>query len=175
MTFRARFRSLARRTLALGTCLLVASSLAASAAVVRLAPDFSFPGAGNRSKSLRSLRGQPVVIVFADTPDNRAYRKQLKNLREIYSQFASRNVVFVAAFKNGSTEPVLSNVPFAIANNGAGVSGAYGVTTDFSMVIVGKDGNVDYQTDRPAPAQRIRDVIQNSFVVQDQARKDTVR
>jgi hypothetical protein len=42
-------------------------------------------------------------------------------------------------------------------------------------VVIGKDGNIDYQTDRPAPAQRIRDVIQNSYEVQATARKDTVR
>jgi len=33
-------------------------------------------------------------------------------------------------------------------------------------VIIGKDGNVDYQTKKVLPASRVRDVIQNSFAVQ---------
>jgi peroxiredoxin len=155
-------------------CLLLLAT-AAPAVVVRPAPDFTFPGPGNRSKSLRSLRGQPVVLVVTDSARRGAFKKQLKHLREIYSQFASRQVVFIAAFTDGSSEPVQSNVPFAVANNGAAVAGAYGVTTPFSLIVIGKDGNVDYQTDTPAAAQRIRDVIQNSFAVQAAARKPTVR
>lgn len=155
--------------------LLLTATLTIQAAVVRPAPDLTFPGPSDRAKSLKSLRGQPVVLLIADSPNTRAYRKQLKELREIYSQFASRQVVFIAAFKDGSTEPVKSNVPFAIANNGAAVAGAYGVQDDFSLVVIGKDGNVDYQTEKPAAAQRIRDVIQNSFAVQEAARKETPR
>ncbi len=155
--------------------LLLIATVATQAEVVRLAPDLTFPGPGNTAKSLKSLRGQPVVLLVAESPRTRAYRKQLKELREIYSQFASRQVVFIAAFKDGSKEPVQSDVPFAVANNGAAVAGAYGVQDDFSLVVIGKDGNVDYQTEKPAAAQRIRDVIQNSFAVQEAARKDTVR
>jgi peroxiredoxin len=158
---------------ALAVLLLVANP--APAEVVRLAPDFTIPGPGNKAKSLKSLRGQPVVLLIAETPRTRAFRKQLKQLREIYSQFASRQVVFVAAFKDGSVEPVQSNVPFSVAYNGPAVAGAYGVADDFALVVIGKDGNVDYQTEKPAAAQRIRDVIQNSFAVQAQARKPTVR
>lgn len=155
--------------------ILLLLAMPATAEVVRLAPDFTFPGPGNKAKSLKSLRGQPVVLLIAESPKNRAYRKQLKSLREIYSQFASRQVVFVAAFADGSSEPVQSDVPFAVAYNGAGVAGAYAMEGDFALVIIGKDGNVDYQTEKPAAAQRIRDVIQNSFAVQAQARKPTVR
>ena len=166
-----RLSALLLQTLAV----LLLLTLPASAEVVRLAPDFTFPGPGNKAKSLKSLRGQPVVLLIAEKPRTGAYRKQLKQLREIYSQFASRQVVFVAAFKDGSAEPVQSNVPFAVANNGPAVAGAYGVADDFALVIIGKDGNIDYQTPKPAPAQRIRDVIQNSFAVQAAARKPTVR
>jgi peroxiredoxin len=155
--------------------LLLLTSVAAQAAVVRPAPDFTFPGPSNRAKNLRSLRDQPVVLLIADSPRTGAFRKQLKQLREIYSQFASRQVVFIAAFKDGSMEPVQSNVPFAIANNGAAVAGAYGVQDDFALVVIGKDGNVDYQSEKPAAAQRIRDVIQNSFAVQEAARKEVPR
>lgn len=154
---------------------LLAVTVSAQAVVVRPTHDFTILGPGNKAKSLSSMRGQPVVLVIADSPRNSAFRKQLKNLRDIYSQFASRQVVFVAAFMDGSTEPVQSDVPFAIANNGAAVAGAYGVQDGFSLVVIGKDGNLDYQSAKPAAAERIRDVIQNSFAVQEPARKEPPR
>lgn len=157
----------------LSALLLGVSVCAAPAAVVRLAPDFTFPGAG-RVQSLKSLRGQPVVLLIADSPRTGAFRKQLKNLREIYGQFASRQVVFAAAFRNGGG-PVDSNIPFAVANNGPAVAAAYEVRDDFNLVIIGKDGNVDYQTPKVCTAERIRDVIQNSFAVQSAARKEPAR
>ena len=42
---------------------------------------------------------------------------------------------------------------------------------DFSLVIIGKDGNVDYQTNKVCSPERVRDVIQNSYEVQETARK----
>ncbi len=36
----------------------------------------------------------------------------------------------------------------------------------FNIVIIGKDGNVDYQTSKVIGAERVRDVIQNSYAVQ---------
>ena len=36
----------------------------------------------------------------------------------------------------------------------------------FNIVIIGKDGNVDYQTSKVLPPERVRDVIQNSYAVQ---------
>ena len=160
--------------LAAGFC---ASAVAApvKTVVIRQAPEFTYVAAGNRSQSLKSLRGQPVVLIMAESPDTRAFRKQLKYLREIYSQFASRNVVFAAAFKDGSTEAVESDVPFAIVNNGPSVVSAYGVEDDFSIAIIGKDGNIDYQTGKVLTPQRIRDVIKNSFAVQAEARREIAR
>ena len=140
------------------------------ARVVRGAPDFTFPGIGNRSKSLRSLRGQAVVLVVADSQRQRAFKKQLRYLREIYGQFASKQVVFVAALRD-QVPSINSDIPFAIANNGAAVAAAYGVEDDFQLIIIGRDGNIDYQTDRVATGERVRDVIQNSFAVQAEARK----
>lgn len=145
---------------------------AAAAAVVRLAPDFSWPGAGSKNRSLRSLRGQPVVLVIADSPKNGKFRKQIEWLDEIYASFAGRSVVFIAAFKNGGGGAVKSDIPFVVANDGAAVAGAYGVEGAFNLVVIGKDGNVDYQTDEVRTGERVRDVINNSFAVQAAARKD---
>jgi len=146
-------------------------SLAASqGAVVRLAPEFGFPGPGNKVQSLKSLRGQAVVLLVAKNPKSRAFKKQLKYLKEIYEQFASKQVVFVAALGDGEG-PVKSDIPFVVAHNGPAVASAYGAQDDFNLVIIGKDGNVDYQTNKVCPPERVRDVIQNSFVVQESSRK----
>jgi hypothetical protein len=150
--------------------LLLAATV--QAAVVRLAPEFTFPGPGNKTQALRSLRGQPVVLLVADSPKTKAFRKQLKLLRGLYQEFASRKAVFVAAFKNGDGAPVASDIPFALATNGPAVAAAYGVTTDFSLIVIGKDANVDYQTPLPRPGDRIRDLIQNSYEVQAASRKE---
>ena len=72
---------------------------------------------------------------------------------------------FVAAF-TGEPGEIKSDIPFAVATNGPAVAGAYGVVDKFNIVIIGKDGNVDYQTKKVIPSSRVRDVIQNSFVVQ---------
>ena len=145
-------------------------SLAAShAEVVRLAPDFGFPGPGKK-QTLKSLRGPAVVLLITKTPKNRAFKKQLKYLKEIYEQFASKQVVFIAVLGDGAG-PVASDIPFVVATNGPAVASAYGATDDFALVIIGKDGNVDYQTTKVCPPERVRDVIQNSFVVQEGSRK----
>lgn len=144
------------------------------AAVVRRAPELQIPGAGNKMRSLASMRGQAVVLVIADQPRRGAFRKQLKYLQEVYSEFASRGVIFVAALKEPSDRPLSTNIPFAIAVNGGAVAGAYGVTDEFALVVIGPDGNIDYQTNRVATGERVRDVIQNSFSVQSQARKTDI-
>lgn len=153
-----------------GVIFLIALIASPFAAVVRPAADFTFSGVGNKARSLRSLRGQAVVLVIADSQRDRAFRKQIRYLREIYQQFASREVVFVAALQEDDG-PVKSDIPFVRANNGRAVATAYGAERAFELVIIGKDGNVDYQTSKVATGERVRDVIQNSFAVQAEARK----
>lgn len=140
-------------------------------AIARLTPDFSFPGPGGRTQTLRSLRGQPVVLLVADSPRSGAFRKQLDYIEPLYSEFATRKAVFIAAFTSNSDGPVRSNVPFAIANNGPAVAAAYGVTDDYNTILIGPDGNVNYQTPKVLPGSRIRDVMQNSYPVQAQMRR----
>jgi len=144
--------------------------IGAHAAVVRPAPDFSWPGVG-KVRSLKSLRGQAVVLVIAQSPQTGAFRKQVRWLEESYQSLASRGVVFVGAFREGEG-PVKSNIPFVVANNGAAIAQTYGAQGDFSLVVIGKDGNIDYQTDRVRTGERVRDVVQNAFPVQSAARKE---
>lgn len=145
------------------------ATVALHAAVVRLAPNFSWDRGGKQA-SLRGLHGQPVVLLVAKSARTGAFRAQVKKLREIYQEFASREVVFVAAFSEGDGE-IKSDIPFAIATNGAQIATDYEVNGDFNLIIVGKDGNVDLQTTKVCPASRVRDVIINSFAVQSSARK----
>ena len=141
----------------------------ATAVVVRPAPDFAFPAPG-KGGSLRALRGQAVVLLIADNAGNHAFRKQVKYLKQVYQQYASRQVVFAAAFQSPE-RPIRSDIPFVIARNGPAVASAYGVEDDFQLVIIGKDGNIDYQSPTVCTGERVRDVIQNSFAVQAAARK----
>ncbi len=144
--------------------ILVAGATAASGAVVRLAPDFALPVAG-KGRSLKSLRGQPVVLIIARSPKASDFKKQDKYLNELYHQFAAKQVVFVVAFTEAK-DPLKSNVPFVVADNGPAVAGAYGVTDKFNIVIIGKDGNIDYQTKNVLIPERVMDVVQNSYEVQ---------
>ena len=153
-------------------CSVLGAELAVAASpVVRPAPEFRFVGIGSR-KSLRGLRGQPVVLVMARSPQESAFRKQLKRLLPIYQEFASRGTVFVAAFSEREGQ-IPSNIPFVTAENGSAVAAAYGLNDDFRIAIIGRDGNLDLTTERVLPAFRVREVIQNSYVVQQSARKET--
>ncbi|HEY3841506.1 MAG TPA: redoxin domain-containing protein [Bryobacteraceae bacterium] len=178
------------------TLALVFALTAAQAEVLRLAPDFTFAGVG-KTQSLKSLRGQPVVLIIAKSPKTKEFKLQVKNLKTIYQQFANKQVIFVAAFTEESGL-VVSDIPFVVANNGAAVANAYGVQNQpevetghgvralvdrvadrvarvyngpdkqgrFNIAIIGKDGNVDYQTSNVLGAERVLDVIQNSYAVQ---------
>ena len=137
--------------------------------IVSLAPDFTFAAVG-KARSLRSLRGQAVVLVFGKNAGVGAFKDQLDELGPLYQELASKRVIFVAALQEGDGL-IRSNIPFVIANDGASVASRYGVAGKFAIAIIGQDGNIDYQTTKVLPGGRVRDVIQNSFVVQDTARK----
>jgi hypothetical protein len=174
----------------------------ARSAVLHLAPDFSIPSPGNKPRTLRSMKGQPVVLFIADSPKNKSFRQQLEKLYRKYSQFAAEKAIFVAAFREGDG-PVHSDVPFSVALNGAAVANAYGVTPatapkstrlfgkvsappmpaipgidntigGFNAVVIGRDGNIDSQTSTVLSAQRIIDILQNSFERQAETRKTFV-
>ena len=161
-----------RRFLSSLLALALATTLHGSPA--SLAPDFTFPGIGSQARSLRGLKGQPVVLLIADSPSTKAFRVQLKELRRNYSQFASRQALFMVAFRDGSPT-VESNVPFVVVNNGAAVADRYGVKAGFNAVIIGIDGNLEYQTAKTLPPARILDVIQNGAATQSANRKEIER
>jgi hypothetical protein len=152
--------------------LLLAMALSAPlfAEVARPASDFTFPAAGGKDGSLKNLRGQPVVLVIADSAQRKELLKQLRLLEELYPKFANKHVVFAAAL-TGASEAVQSSIPFAPVNNPSAVAAAYQFAGKFQLVIIGRDGNIDYQTEKVCLGERVRDVIQNSFVPQNAARR----
>ena len=141
----------------------------AHAAVARMAPNFTWEGPAG-ANSLRSLKGQPVVLLVAKSARSRAFRAQVKKLRDVYQEFAGRKVIFAAAILNGPPD-IRTDIPFVLVPNGAQLAEDFGVNDSFNIIIIGRDGNVDYQTSRVLPASRVRDVVVNSFVEQSQRRK----
>jgi hypothetical protein len=135
------------------------------AQVVRPSPDFGFQGVGPKASTLKGLRGQPVVLMITDSPKNWDFKKQVDNLKSRYQEFANKQVIFAAAFTK-EPGPIKSNIPVVTVNDGAAVANAFGAQGKFNIAIIGKDGNLDYQTHKVLGAARVNDVIQNSYAVQ---------
>lgn len=142
----------------------------ASAEVVRPAPDFVWLSSNAKGKSLKSLRGQPVVLIVAESPRQRIFRAQVGQLKKLYQLLGNEKMVAIAAF---TREPgvIRSNIPFVRAADPNYVSSIYGVQGNFAVFVIGEDGNIDALSDKVLPGQRIIDIINNSFVVQRDNRK----
>ena len=141
------------------------------AEVVREAPSFTWTDSTGSAKPLKSLRGQPVVLVLANSPQQGAFRSQVGQLQKIYERFAAEKVLCVAAF-SGEQDIIRSNIPFLTVPDGPGIAAAYDVPTGFAIAVIGADGNLDCFSTRVLPAQRIFDIIQNSYTKQKQLRRD---
>lgn len=160
-----------------GIVLVLAASsvLAASAerkgsAIISAAPAFSGGAAEGRTVTLSSLKGKPVLLLIAPSPKDRAFRKQISELRGRYERLAANGIICFAAFTSvGGVIP--SNVPFLTVNNPAAVASSYDVTGRFSVVVIGRDGNLDCLSTKPLPGQRILDLINNNASVQEKLRR----
>jgi hypothetical protein len=138
-------------------------------AVVRPAPNFGLEGVVKGS-SLRSFRGQAVVLVIARSAREKEFRTEVYRLKQLYPQFSTEKVIFVAAIENGPQE-VASDIPFVIAANPWQVAADYGVTGRFGIAVIGVDGNLDFITTKLIAAERVRDVVFNNYESQASARK----
>jgi hypothetical protein len=158
-----------RLLLALLSALLLATPLQAE--VVRPAPDFSWIDSTGKSKPAKELRGRPLIVIIAESPRQWAFRSQVGQLQKIYQRFAADGLVCIAAF---SQEPgvIRSNIPFLTVPDGPTAAAAFDTAQGFSISIIGMDGNLDYVSNRVVPAQRIHDIIDNSFAKQKLLRRD---
>jgi hypothetical protein len=158
-----------RLLLALLSALLLTTPLHAE--VVRPAPDFSWIDSTGKSKPAKELRGRPLIVIIAESPRQWAFRSQVGQLQKIYQRFAADGLVCVAAF---SQEPgvIRSNIPFLTVPDGPTAAAAFDTAQGFSISIIGMDGNLDYVSNRVVAAQRIHDIIDNSFAKQKLLRRD---
>ncbi len=136
-------------------------SLAAPSLFAGPAADFLFVGAGGRLSSLKSVRGQPAVLLVAPDAETKLLRKQAEILEKEYREFASRNTVFFAAF---SKKPgrVQSNIPFAMASDGAAVARDYGLASEgdqFLIVVIGPNGAVNARSGEVKSAAWVMKVL----------------
>jgi hypothetical protein len=157
------------RLLRKGTLALMALGFAAAAqaAVVRPAPNVALQGS---TQTLRSFKGQTVVLLIAKDARQKNFRTLVYRLRRLYGQFATERVVFIAALEYGPQE-VKSDIPFAIAANPAQVAQDYGVNGPFGIVVVGVDGNLDMVTQRMIAPEKVHDMIFNNYEIQNAGRK----
>lgn len=148
--------------------LSVSADAASPSLVTRPAPQFTV----NTSKSLQQYRGQPVVVIVAPSPRSRAFRKQVKRLEQDYARFAARKALFVAAFTNNPTdEAPRSSIPFLYARDGAALAQHYGANPTFTLIVVGKDGNLDLITSKVVGSRKAFDAIVNNGTLQSEERR----
>jgi peroxiredoxin len=149
--------------------LALAFCTAAHAQVVRPAPDFAISGVA-QGTSLKSFRGQAVVLVVTQRSRGKEFRAMLSRLHDVYSEFSNEKVIFVAAIEDGGTE-VPCDIPFLLASDPAQVAADYGVTGRFAVAVIGTDGNLDFITQRLVAAERVRDMVFDNYESQSASRK----
>ncbi|MDD5201348.1 MAG: hypothetical protein PHC88_16275 [Terrimicrobiaceae bacterium] len=158
-------------SIALLTGLLLAGAWRAEARVVRPAPDFAWIDYNGKSRNLKSLSGQAVVILIAPSPRDWTFRAQVGQLQKAYQRFAAAKLVCFAAFTaEGGT--IHSNIPFVTVADGPRVAFLYDITKGFALAIIGPDGNLDCLSTKVVPAQRILDIMDANFQVQQDMRRE---
>lgn len=145
-------------------------TLGSSHHIVSLAPDVHWKK-GNNIDHLASLRGKPVLMLFTDTPSNHAFCHQLRELKSHYEYMAAHGLICAVAFTQ-KIGPVPSNIPFITLLNGESSARAYGISGSFGIALLGADGNLDCLSIHPLPGQRIADLMDASFTVQEALRKE---
>jgi hypothetical protein len=138
--------------------------------VPRPAPDFLWSGVNGKVRRLRDVRGHPVVLIFAENPNQKMFIKQIKELNRRAKLLASRYTLFFVAFTRETGLVTRTDIPFVILPDPGSVADAYRVG-DFGIAVISTDGNVDYATDHVITGQRVLDVIVNSYVAQVHARR----
>jgi len=145
-------------------------SVESSHYIISPAPDVYWKK-GNNIEHLASLRGKPVLILFTDTPLNHAFRHQLRELQGHYERLAAHGLICAVAFTQ-ETGSIPSNIPFITLLNGENSAKAYGISHNFGIALLGADGNLDCLSTHPLSGQRIDDLMNASYAVQEALRKE---
>jgi hypothetical protein len=139
--------------------------------VPRPAPEFLWAGVNGKVKRLKDVAGQPVVLIFATDPNQKEFKKQVKNITKVYKNLAERKALFFVAFTRETGVISGSDVPFVVLPDPGSAADAYRVG-DFGIAVIGPDGNLDYATDRIIPGIKIINVMDNSYAIQSQERRE---
>jgi len=150
-------------------CFLLAPGLL-PALVVNPAPNVPWLDANGKVQGLGVFKGQPVILVVAPSPQDRTFRAQLGQLRQMYERYAANKVIFIAAFTQAQGR-IRSNIPFVLAADGPRTSYDFKTGDRFGIAFIGRDGNLDYVTNKVIPAQRAFDIVGASFVTQEKLRR----
>ena len=168
-----RFRSsalLAALTLAIALAFTAGTAVAKDDSVVNSAPSFVGGASAGRNISLSSLRGKPVVLVIAPSPADRAFRRQMGELRGTYERLAAQGILCFAAFTSEGGR-IRSNIPFILVNDPVATASAYDIQKGFAIAVIGRDGNLDCLSVKPLPGYRVLDLIMNNAGMQEQLRR----
>jgi len=139
--------------------------------VPRPAPEFLWASVNGKVKRLRDVEGQPVVLIFATDPLQKEFKKQVKNITKFYKALVERKALFFVAFTKETGVITGSDVPFVVLPDPLAAADAYRVG-DFGIAVIGPDGNLDYATDRIIPGIKIVNVMDNSYAIQSQERRE---
>jgi hypothetical protein len=139
--------------------------------VPRPAPEFLWASVNGKVKRLKDVAGQPVVLIFATDPNQKEFKKQVKNITKVYKSLAERKALFFVAFTRETGVISGSDVPFVVLPDPGSAADAYRVG-DFGIAVIGPDGNLDYATDRIIPGIKIINVMDNSYAIQSQERRE---
>jgi hypothetical protein len=146
---------------------LFAEPAPSESTIAHLAPSFTGGANAGKNISLTSLRGKPVILVIAPSPRDRAFRKQMQELRGYYERLAAQGLIAFAAFtsENGL---IPSNIPFVLVNDPLGTAASYDLLRSggFAIAVIGRDGNLDCLSSRPLPGYRINDLVINNAEMQ---------
>lgn len=137
----------------------------ASALVVNPSPNISWVNSSGKLEGSAAFKNQPVVLVIAPSPKSWIFRAQVGQLQKMYERYAAEKIIFMAAFTK-EQGLIKSNIPFVLAADGPRTAFDFKVVKDFGIAVIGRDGNIDCLSSKVLPAQRIYDIVNNSFVPQ---------
>lgn len=158
-----------KHRLLIAVCCLLAPGLL-PARVVNPTPNILWVDSSGKMMGLGAFKGQPVIVIVAPSPQDRAFRAQIGQVQKMYERYAAQKVIFMVAFTQ-EQGLIRSNVPFVLAADGPRTSFDLRTGEKFGIAFIGRDGNLDYVTNKVIPALRMKDIIGASFVTQEKLRR----